>query len=106
MIKERVRGDMGVSARMVTNGFEVDISPGERIGRVSSDWFSRPDERYLSLGALHEAVRTRSKRATAPTVETRGIRVEAKVNDVSDAGMGYAGPDYRCSCTVPVSQNS
>ena len=27
---------------------KVDISRGERIGRVSSEWFSRPDdERYL-----------------------------------------------------------
>ena len=32
-------------------GFRVDISRGERIGRVSSEWFSRPDdERYLIDG--------------------------------------------------------
>ena len=31
-------------------GYRVDVSRGERIGRVSSEWFSRPvDERYLSL---------------------------------------------------------
>ncbi|OYW10536.1 MAG: hypothetical protein B7Z53_00755 [Rhodospirillales bacterium 12-71-4] len=30
----------------------MDVSRGERIGRVSSEWFSRPDdERYLSLVA-------------------------------------------------------
>ena len=34
----------------VSIGCKVDISRGERIGRVSSEWFSRPeDERYLSL---------------------------------------------------------
>ena len=25
-------------------GFKVDISRGQRIGRVSSEWFSRPDD--------------------------------------------------------------
>ncbi len=40
----------------VAGGYKVDISRGERIGRVSSEWFSRPDdERYLSLGALYDA---------------------------------------------------
>ena len=32
----------------VSGGFRVDVSRGQRIGRVSSEWFSRPDdERYL-----------------------------------------------------------
>ncbi|WP_332818797.1 hypothetical protein [Sphingopyxis sp.] len=40
------------------SGYRVDISRGQRIGRVSSEWFSRPDdERYLSLSDLFEAVR-------------------------------------------------
>lgn len=31
-----------------SRGYKVDISRGTRIGRVSSEWFSRPDdERYL-----------------------------------------------------------
>ena len=31
-------------------GWKVDVSRGERNGRVSSEWFNRPDdERYLSL---------------------------------------------------------
>ena len=34
---------------LVSAGYKVDISRGERIGRVSSEWFSRPDdERYRS----------------------------------------------------------
>ena len=33
-------------------GYKVDASRGERVSRVSSEWFSRPpDERYLSLSA-------------------------------------------------------
>ena len=70
------RADVNASA--VTSAFKVDISRGERIGHVSSEWFSRPDdERYLSLNALHAAVRARADRATARTVETRALRVEA-----------------------------
>lgn len=62
----------------VSAGYKVDISRGERIGRVSSEWFSRPDdERYLSLSDLYSAVRARAERATARTVESRAIRVEA-----------------------------
>ncbi|BCG71009.1 hypothetical protein MesoLj113a_21670 [Mesorhizobium sp. 113-1-2] len=46
--------------------FRVDISLGERIGRVSSEWFSRPDdERYLSLTELFNAVKQRAHHATA-----------------------------------------
>jgi hypothetical protein len=42
----------------------VDVSRGRRIGRVSSEWFARPDdERYLSLSELYEAVRGRAERA-------------------------------------------
>ncbi len=63
-------------------GYKVDISRGERIGRVSSEWFSRPqDERYLSLSSLYDAVRSRADRATARTVETRALRVEASRDD-------------------------
>ena len=36
-----------------TGGWKVDVSRGERNGRVSSEWFNRPDdERYLSLDDL------------------------------------------------------
>ena len=39
--------------RDVRGGYKVDVSRGQRIGRVSSEWFSRPDdERFLSLGDL------------------------------------------------------
>ncbi|MCA1439377.1 DUF932 domain-containing protein [Ensifer sp. IC4062] len=66
------------TSRPLSSGFKVDISRGERIGRVSSEWFSRPDdERYLSLPELHHAVKSRADRARARTVESVAIRVEA-----------------------------
>ena len=66
------------SSPAVSSGFKVDISRGERIGRVSSEWFSRPDdERYLSLSDLHRAVSERTERARVRTVESADIRVEA-----------------------------
>jgi hypothetical protein len=41
------------AARDHAGGYKVDMSRGERVGRVSSEWFSRPaDERYLSLSDL------------------------------------------------------
>ena len=76
----------------VTQSFKVDISRGERIGRVSSEWFSRPDdERHLSLSALHEAVLARAERATARTVETRALRVEANRDDGERLALAIPG---------------
>ena len=72
--------------------FKVDISRGERIGRVSSEWFSRPDdERYLSLSALHEAVSLRAERATARNVETCTLRVEANRGDGEHLALAIPG---------------
>ncbi len=58
--------------------YRADLSRGQRIGRVSSEWFSRPaDERYLSLGDLHRTVKARADRSQARTLESRAVRVEA-----------------------------
>src|SRR6201995_1922348 len=58
--------------------YKVDVNRGERIGRVSSEWFSRPaDERYLSLSELFGAVNGRAERSRTRTVESAAIRVEA-----------------------------
>ena len=47
-------------------GWKVDVSRGERNGRVSSEWFNRPDdERYLSLDDLWASVKGRSERSRA-----------------------------------------
>jgi len=84
----------------VSGAFKVDISRGERIGRASSEWFSRPDdERYLSLGALHDAVRARADRATARTVETRSLRVEASRDSAERLALVVPGRDAPISPT-------
>jgi hypothetical protein len=59
-------------------GYRVDVSRGERIGRVSSEWFNRPaDERYLSLSELMASVKGRAERSRTRTVESAAVRVEA-----------------------------
>lgn len=73
-----INSDSNHQQQAASSGFRVDISRGERIGRVSSEWFSRPDDkRYLSLTELYDAVKQRADRATARTVESRAVRVEA-----------------------------
>jgi hypothetical protein len=80
------------SGQPVSSGFRVDVSRGERIGRVSSEWFSRPDdERYLSLTDLHDAVRCRAERAQARTVESKNIRVEANRDNVERLALMVPG---------------
>ncbi|KAA3448120.1 DUF932 domain-containing protein [Mesorhizobium sp. SARCC-RB16n] len=76
----------------VSGAFGIDISRGERIGRVSSEWFSRPaDQRYLSLTELYQAVRTRADRATARTIESRAVRVEASRDDAERLSLIVPG---------------
>ena len=80
--------------RPASGGYKVDISRGERIGRVSSEWFSRPDdERFLSLTELQAAVKARAERATTRTVETREVRVEASRNNAERLALIVPGRD-------------
>jgi hypothetical protein len=66
----------------VTNSYKVDVSRGQRVGRVSSAWFSRPgDERYLSLADLYAAVHGRAERSVTRIVESKAVRVEASRED-------------------------
>jgi hypothetical protein len=59
-------------------GWKVDASRGGRNGRVSSEWFNRPDdERYLSLEDLWASVKGRSERGRSRVVQTADIHVEA-----------------------------
>lgn len=63
-------------------GYRVDPSRGERVARVSSEWFSRPaDERFLSLSDLHRSVKTRAARSRTRVLESRDVRVEARRDD-------------------------
>ena len=78
----------------VSSGFRVDVSRGERVGRVSSEWFSRPDdERYLSLTDLYDAVRRRADRAQARTVESRAVKVEAACDNAERLALLVPGRD-------------
>jgi hypothetical protein len=82
------------TGRVTSPGFKVDVSRGQRVGRVSSEWFSRPDdERYLSLSELYAAVRARADRASARTVESRLVRVEASRDDATRMALIVPGRD-------------
>ncbi|MFE0757928.1 DUF932 domain-containing protein [Inquilinus sp. NPDC058860] len=77
-----------------SNGFHVDIGRGERIGRVSSEWYARPaDERYLSLSDLHAATLARAQQATARTVESQAVRVEASRDNAERLALIIPGRD-------------
>lgn len=72
---------LGVTHK-VDGSFKVDVSRGERIGRVSSEWFSRPDdERFLSLNELARTVRARAESSSTRNIESESIRVEASRGD-------------------------
>jgi len=63
-------------------GYRVDPSRGERISRVSSEWFRRPaDERFLNLSDLHRSVKSRADRSRARTVPSHEVRVDARRED-------------------------
>lgn len=80
--------------RDTTGGYKVDVSRGERVGRVSSEWFSRPaDERYLSLSELGRSVRDRADRSRTRVVESALIHVEANRNDPERLALILPGTD-------------
>jgi hypothetical protein len=82
------------AARAERGSYRVDVSRGERIGRVSSEWFSRPaDERYLSLSELFAAVRGRAERSRTRTAESAAIRVEANRDDGERLALMLPGED-------------
>lgn len=82
------------AARGESGGYKVDVNRGERIGRVSSEWFSRPaDERYLSLSDLFAAVRGRADRSRTRTAESAAIRVEANRDDAERLTLLLPGED-------------
>ena len=76
------------------SGYRVDPGRGERDGRVSSEWISRPaDERFLSLSDLHTAVKARADRSRARTFETRDLRVEAARDNPERLHLVLPGQD-------------
>ena len=68
--------------RDASGGYKVDVSRGGHNGRVSSEWFSRPDdEKFLSLSDLYASVKGRAERSRTRTVESAAIRLEAHRDD-------------------------
>ncbi len=87
-------GEILDTARDHSGGYKVDVNRGERVGRVSSEWFSRPaDERYLSLSELFSAVHGRTERSQTRTVESAAIRVEASRDDAERLALILPGSD-------------
>jgi hypothetical protein len=63
----------------VQGAFKVDVRRGDRVGRVSSEWFSRPaDERHLNLDDLYATVHQRADRSHTRTIESRAVQVEVR----------------------------
>ncbi len=80
------------AASPAASGYKVDPSRGQRIGRVSSEWFQRPaDERFLSLSDLHRSVKSRAGRSRARTLESRDVRVEARREDADRLSLVLPG---------------
>ncbi|SFU22515.1 DUF932 domain-containing protein [Mesorhizobium sp. YR577] len=77
-----------------SGGYKVDVNRGERVGRVSSEWFSRPaDERYLSLSELFSAVHGRTERSQTRTVASAAIQVEASRDNAERLALILPGSD-------------
>jgi hypothetical protein len=82
------------ASHAASGGYKIDVTRGARIGRVSSEWFSRPaDERYLSLSELFAAVRARNERSRTRTVESAAIHVEASRDDAEKLSLMLPGSD-------------
>src|ERR1700761_8468222 len=80
--------------RDASGGYRVDVSRGERGGRVASEWFPRPaDERYLSLNELARSVRDRADRSRTRVVESALIHVEANRADPERLALMLPGSD-------------
>ena len=82
------------AGRDVSYGYKVDVSSGTNVDRVSSEWFSRPDdERFLSLDDLFASVKGRAERSRTHQVESAAIRVDANRDDPEKLGLVLPGAD-------------
>ncbi|CAM3163083.1 DUF932 domain-containing protein [Asticcacaulis taihuensis] len=84
----------------VSGAFAVDVTRGGHNGRVSSQWFSRPDdERFLNLDDLYAATRKRADGAHVRTVASSAVRVEASRDDMESLALILPGRDTPVSPT-------
>jgi len=73
-------------------GHKEDVNRGQRIGRVPSEWSSRPaDERYASLSELYAGACSRAERSRTPTAESAAIRVRAIPRELDAVQSGGSG---------------
>ena len=80
--------------RDFSGGYKVDASRGQRVSRVSSEWFSRPaEERFLSLSELFASARGRAERSRTQTVESAAIRVEASRDNTDRLALMLPGSE-------------
>ena len=78
----------------VPGPYHVDIARGHNISRVSSEWFSRPDdERFLTLEDLYATTRTRADRATTRIVDSKSVKVHARSEDAEGLTLLIHGQD-------------
>ncbi len=78
----------------VSGAFKVDVSRGERVGRVSSEWWTRPDdERFLNLDDLYETVKRRADVSRIQTVRSNEVRVTAEHDDTESLRLVLPGQD-------------
>ncbi|MCV3274399.1 DUF932 domain-containing protein [Roseobacter sinensis] len=83
-----------MNGRPESGGYKVDVSRGGHNGRVSSEWFSRPDdEKYLSLSDLQASVKGRAERSKTRTVESAAIRVEAHRDEPEKLALVLPGAE-------------
>jgi hypothetical protein len=88
------------AGRDTRGAFKVDVGRGERVGRVASEWFVRPDdERYLSLSDLMASVKGRADRSRTRTVESAAVRVEASRDDPERLELKLPGATDKVSPT-------
>jgi len=76
----------------VSGAFSVDVSRGSLNSRLSSQWFSRPDdERYLNLDDLYAATRRRADGAHVRTVASSAVQVLADRSDTEALSLVLPG---------------
>jgi hypothetical protein len=89
-----------IADRPASAPYRVDPFRGRNVGRVSSEWFSRPDdERFLSLSDLYDRARGRAERAVTRVVESKGIRVEARSDEPERLALMVPDDDVRVAPT-------
>lgn len=82
-----------------STGYRVgNFAAGQNIQEVSRQWVARPhDQRFLDLGSLRDAVRSRADRSRECVIATRNIEILApEVQETADLARLYVGlPDGR-----------